>query len=137
MRLPLYFVWTRGQAGKLSQNFTSSEFECPCGVCSEQRISLELIDGLEKLRAAVNLPISIVRGGGYRCAAYQRILSQIPGVQTVPNSQHTLGNAADPSCSNMPKLISLAPTVFSAVGAGPNQLHVDTRSDKIRRWSYI
>ena len=53
---------------KLSKNFTSDEFKCPC--CGVINISTILIDKLQELRDLINKPIIIT--SGYRCGQYNK-----------------------------------------------------------------
>ena len=77
---------------KLSKNFTSQEFECPCGKCKAKRqiiveISPILVDKLQLLRDRVGEPIYIT--SGVRCAGYNK---KIGGYSKSP---HLDGLAAD------------------------------------------
>jgi uncharacterized protein YcbK (DUF882 family) len=132
-----YYVWTKGDSIGLTPHFSTTEFECNCQFidCVVQKISVSLLDGLEKMRVELNAPMNIA--SGYRCAAYQMVLTKTLGDQTVVNSQHVLGNAADPYSSGRTKEVQrLAQKYFKAVGLGPTKTHVDTRDDRVRRWSY-
>lgn len=126
------FTWKRGEQHQLSKNFSTLEFECPCD-CIDQRISLQLIDNLQKVRDAVQ--DSIVVTSGYRCSSYQEALTK-RGYQTAKNSQHLLGNAADIWARNLTKLELEVHKHFMATGIARSFIHVDERRDKIRLWQY-
>lgn len=124
--------WVRGSGGNLSKHFKASEFECNCG-CIEQQIDSQLIDKLEELRYLVKIPIMVT--SAYRCLEKQKQLESA-GYQTVKNSQHLLGRAADLTCGDLDSLLLEAHKVFKAIGVARNFIHVDLRDDKVRIWSY-
>lgn len=128
--------WKRGSKFALSKYFNSKEFECQCGVCEEQAISSDLIGLLTSLREDVGLPFKIT--SGYRCVTHQSKILNNPNIQTVKNSQHVLGNAADVACSDLNLLFTKAPNFFDAVGDGRKKgfVHLDVRHDKKRTWLY-
>ncbi len=119
--------------------FKTKEFECKCTnkECIDQRISVELIDRLTKLRLEVNSPIRI--NSGFRCSKHQEAIRN-SGVSTVvaKKSTHELGDAADISVSSLivPVTIPFAEKHFKSIGVANNFLHVDLRDDKVRRWKY-
>jgi uncharacterized protein YcbK (DUF882 family) len=132
-----YHLWPKGLVTQLSPNFKTNEFECRCSFpeCREQRIHTLLLEKLELVRAATNSPITVT--SGYRCSRHQAAL-RAGGLQTTTGtSAHELGHAADIRSLNLTLLKSICDTTFKAVGTAPNFLHVDIRSDKIRRWSYV
>lgn len=120
---------------RLSQNFTSDEFKCPC--CSVFHIDMRLINALEELRTKLKKPLKIL--SGYRCAKHN---AEVGGAQA---SEHTTGLAADVA---LPKGVSLKDFYSAAdgiaafsnggIGAYPSErfLHLDVRS-KRARWSRI
>ncbi len=133
----VYIMWKRGRDFMLSPFFHAREFECDCGECSDQLISEKLLTKLSDIRFNLGSPIRI--NSGYRCNAKQEALRKQGYETAVGISQHELGNAADISpleLSKMIQLVDLATKAFKAVGAGKAFLHVDTREDKTRRWSY-
>lgn len=117
---------------QLSANFSESEFECPC--CQRAIVQPALIVGLESLRAKLGAPITINRGGGYRCTAYNAT------VGGATHSQHVLGMAADISSRNVSgrELYELASQVLgiNGIGLAPTWLHVDVRSGPRVLWMY-
>ena len=103
-------------------------------------ISVSLIAKLEHVRAASG-PLDIT--SGYRCPEYQELLTKDPSVETVLQSQHTLGHAADIRLANssatlfqFSNLLQECGKYFLAIGQGRRFLHVDERVDKVRRWYY-
>ena len=76
---------------QISAHFNAAEFRCKCGKEHDFEISTELVEKLEKLRAALNCS-SINVSSGYRCVAHDK---NVGGSGT---GQHTLGNAADICC---------------------------------------
>jgi uncharacterized protein YcbK (DUF882 family) len=128
--------WSRGENPQLSPNFWAKEFACACGICQSQRVSIALLSKLEELRARISAPIEVT--SGFRCSRYQHVLKQ-RGIQTAKLlSQHEVGNAADIRSVDMALLRTAAQVLFAnqAIGDAPSFLHVDTRSDKPRRWVY-
>lgn len=71
----------------ISKNFDSKEFECPC--CGKQEMNKEFVYFLQGLRDAINYPIIITKGGGFRCKAYNK---KIGGAKS---SYHMKGLAVD------------------------------------------
>jgi len=126
-----YFIFTKDENIKLSDNFSSKEFKCNCSnsSCKEQKISVLLIEKLQKVRKKLGQSIKIT--SGYRCEQHN---IDIGGAK---QSQHINGNAADIKCNDMDKLDTLCNEEFMSIGDDkPVFLHVDTRSDKKRRWTY-
>ena len=134
-----YFIWNKGDIYKFNKYFSSKEFDCQCknSSCIEQKVSKELINKLTELREAVNEPLVIT--SGFRCEAHQEEIRK-SGQSTVvaQKSQHELGNAADikPTRISIKDLISITEKFFTAIGIAKNFIHIDTRNDKVRRWSY-
>lgn len=84
--------YTKGQKVKLSDNFSSTEFDCPCSrlSCFKTLIDDRLIKLLELFRIAIgNRSLNI--NSGYRCPEHNAEVGGEPG------SQHMLGTAADVS----------------------------------------
>lgn len=122
----------------ISKYFNKSEFLCPCGNCKDFEIDAELLEKLDAMRELHGGPLKVT--SGYRCAAYQEQL-KLRGYETATGvSQHTLGRAADVTDGVTPgyELEDQARKAgFKAVGVGKNWVHVDLRSDKDRKWSYV
>jgi hypothetical protein len=129
------YSWQRGVNILLSDHFSTGEFECHCGKCILQKVSVELVDRLEKLRVAHNAPVRI--NSGYRCASHQQRLRD-KGLETSAGvSQHELGRAADISSPrDMGGLRALVERYFKAIGHARTFIHVDLRADKDRFWTY-
>lgn len=122
---------------RLSPNFTSAEFACPC--CGVFRVDMRLIGMLEALRTYLKKPLTIT--SGYRC---EKQNAKEGGAKS---SEHLRGMAADVAC---PKGVSLKQMVdacevigFGAIGAYPagrgqntDFVHVDVRAKKAR-WSRV
>lgn len=134
-----YYIWNKGENLWMNNWFKTKEFECKCTnkECIDQRISVELIDRLTKMRLEVNSPIRI--NSGFRCSKHQEAIRN-SGVSTVvaKKSTHELGDAADISVSSLivPVTIPFAEKHFKSIGVANNFLHVDLRDDKVRRWKY-
>lgn len=131
-----YKTWDRHDSINFTSNFNSREFVCQCGICKPQKISTELLDKLQQLREVMGVPLKIT--SAYRCVNRQAALVKNPNIQTVQNSQHTLGNAVDIACKDLDKLFEEAKKLFMAVGDGRSKgfIHVDIRKDKQRVWLY-
>lgn len=138
-----YFIWNKGEVTPLSDHFGTQEFSCHCENkdCIEQRVSEDLINRLEWLRAASNGTLHI--NSGFRCEKYQQELEK-SGANTVvaKNSQHCLGNAADIASSPLQplQLLVLIKHKFNAYGIARNWIHVDLRLPHAdgtdRTWKY-
>lgn len=129
----MMFVWNKGEHRPLSQFFNSREMECKCSrpECVEQRIDVELIDRLDKLRQAAQSPVYV--HSAYRCEAHN------VAIGGAPKSQHVLGRAVDISTSRQTPIElreKIAKHLFKAIGTAKNFLHLDLREDKERRWTY-
>ena len=119
----------------LSEHFSREEMACKCcGELPEQGISQALLDGLEKLRAAIgNKPINV--SSGYRCPVRNR---QVDGV---PTSDHMKGKAADIWVKGMSayELGLKCQNIFDGVGIYEEDdfVHVDMRSEGKEVGTYI
>lgn len=81
-------TYKKGTAYKLSENFTSNEFDCHGnGCCSATKIDESLVFYLQKIREHFGQPITI--SSGYRCPTHNKN----EGGET--GSRHTKGQAAD------------------------------------------
>ena len=82
---------------KLSANFKRSEFACKgVGCCGGAApVDLRLVALLQKIRDAVEKPITVTNG--FRCITH----NANPKVGGVPDSYHTTGTAADIFCPGM------------------------------------
>lgn len=134
------YTWEKGRDVRFSTYFYAHEFECRCtnDSCREQRINVDLISKLNKIRIDLGSPIII--NSGFRCAAKQQELLD-KGYEAAPvgTSQHELGRALDISPLDPKKLVelkNLAAEQFMSLGLANTFVHVDLRNDKIRRWKY-
>lgn len=127
--------YKKGEANKLSEHFTSTDFDCRCTrkECDITLISQALINGLEVLwKISGDFKIN----SGFRCDAHN---AEVGGA---PNSQHTIGQAADCQSKkglNGRLLAEDAESVtifnFGGVGVAHEWCHLDTRGYKAR-WKY-
>lgn len=69
---------------KLTENFDSEEFACPC--CGKSEMEPDFMIKLQALRDMYLKPIKVVKGGGYRCKDYPSSYY----------SAHKEGRAVDP-----------------------------------------
>jgi uncharacterized protein YcbK (DUF882 family) len=117
---------------KLSTNFDSAEFACPCG-CGFASPDPVLVASLQALRDDLGSPVVIL--SGCRCASHN---AQIQGAK---QSQHRLGKAADIRVPGMtPRQVYLMAAQipeFNGFGVSDegNFLHVDVR-EAPARWCY-
>ena len=117
---------------RLSKDFSANEFRCNC--CGRVMVDEKLVQGLQKLRDRVFLPITVT--SGYRCKQKN---DSLPGAAT--NSRHLTGQAADIACA-MPLLRfyfeCLAIPEFQGIGLyiDGRFVHVDTR-EKRARWGRV
>ena len=75
---------------KDTKNFKVSEFACRCG-CGRNKIDQRVLNMAQAIRDELGVPVRV--NSGYRCEEHNR---RVGGVK---NSKHTLGLAADLSCS--------------------------------------
>ena len=117
---------------KLSAHFNANEFRCKCGKAHNFLISVELIEMLEKLYAALNCS-KIIVNSGYRCAAHDK------AVGGNGSGQHTKGTAADIVCYGQDgkpissktvccKAQDLGFTGIANITAAYTSTHVDVRT---------
>lgn len=135
---PAGFEKGRGSI-KLSENFWSGEFDCPCtdASCTQTIIHSELVRKLQRLRDTLMLPVDIL--SGFRCPEHNDYLGRM-GRRVAKNSTHLRGEAADVFIKGL-NAVELAKELeevgFMAIGiSGGSWCHADLRDDKQRRWSY-
>ena len=75
----------------LSKNFSRLEVQCPCG-CGANKISLVLIEKLQKVRNIIGT--SIIITSGVRCEFYNTSIKESMNSSHIPDS-HGLGQAVD------------------------------------------
>lgn len=128
----------KGSKALVTKDFTASEFDCPCDKCGSTLIDLELVAGIQRMRDALRVPITVT--SGYRCTLHQ-IELQERGLETAKKkSTHEEGRAADISTGKHSgdQLEACARGCgFRAVGVGKMFIHIDMRDDKDRRWTYL
>jgi len=115
---------------QISENFSRSEFECPCSPCEESGHDAFLIDSLlvgklQEVRTEINQPIKI--NSGFRCPAHN---TKVGGKTT---SSHLAGKAVDIAVPGSPyryEVLRILLTKFNRLGIGANFIHVDVDHDK-------
>lgn len=118
--------------GDLTNNFSRSEFACPC--CGEVEYSVLLVSMLQVARDTADRPFRIT--SGYRCA------NRNAAVGGVPESAHTRGLAVDISCGDSRARFDMLRALFSAgfrrIGIGTDFIHVDVDEEKVQSvvWGY-
>lgn len=129
--------YPKGSEKPAGEHFKAYEFDCPCEHCYYTLIDEILVSFLDALRRIVDTPIKIT--SGYRCDRYQYNLS-LRGYETAKGiSTHQVGKAADIQVKGYSGVALESPARsagFRAVGVGSNFVHVDTRGDKDRAWTY-
>lgn len=131
-------VYPKGSQEKVGRHFRACEFDCPCSYddCKETRIDSELVDLLDNFRDQCGCPLLIT--SGCRCHRHQQDLRE-QGYPAAKDSEHEKGEAADVKTGKQAglELEELARKVgFRAVGVADHWVHVDTRMDRDRSWSY-
>lgn len=135
-----YYIWDKGERKKLSDNFSTHEFNCQCTykTCVEQKLAVSLVDKLQAARDEADEAFKIT--SGFRCTRRQTDLVANPNIETVKLSQHELGHAADvkPLVQGMIQLnrmMWILAKQFDSIGIAHNWFHVDIRPG-YRRWRY-
>lgn len=120
----------KGKSEKISEHFSSSEFDCHCmkDDCRITYIDMALVDFLEKKRALWKKPIEVI--SGFRCTYRNQKCGGAKG------SRHLIGQAADIKVDDMTGH-QMAKDCQDAGGMGvaKNWIHVDVRLGK-SRWTY-
>jgi uncharacterized protein YcbK (DUF882 family) len=147
-------LWQRGRGYQLTRNFHCKEFECTCGICSDQRLDVALVQKLQAVRDEVNVQLNsptmlahdvgLLITSGFRCARRQAQLRAAGNETASGVSTHEMGQAADITFfdarlrtpENMALLLAACEKHFLAIGVAPTWLHLDLRVGKQRRWSY-
>ena len=117
---------------KLSENFSSGEFDCKCTNpdCKETLVDTDLVEKLQSLRDALGVPLYI--NSGFRCMAHNQ------AVMGSANSQHLLGRAVDITGRNRVTIDTiLAHAIrlwFTGIGKYPTFAHLDTREGGPVKW---
>jgi hypothetical protein len=113
---------------KISKNFRSCEFDCNgSGCCSETKIDLYLVDGLQQIRDHFGKPVNI--SSGYRCPVHN---ARTPNAS--PTSRHMdPADAADIWIEGVPpiEIAKFAESIgFLGIGLYTDFVHVDRRKKK-------
>jgi uncharacterized protein YcbK (DUF882 family) len=125
--------------GDLSENFSKSEFACKCGCgygLQDGDVSPALVFLLEAIREDVGGPVRLT--SGCRCPDHNQ------AVGGVPDSVHTLGEAADIQVEGGRHrfMVQRAAHDHGAEGIGTAKgfIHVDTHKGDVKArpsaWSY-
>jgi uncharacterized protein YcbK (DUF882 family) len=136
-RQPLCFP--KGSDERVGPHFLAKEFDCPCDNCSHTFIDPRLPELLERFRQILGVPLVLHRGCGYRCEYYEQRLRDAGFETAKKRSTHEDGKAADISTgkhSGRELEAAARKAGFRAVGVGHTFVHVDTRADRDRRWTY-
>ena len=105
---------------------------CPCGCDPAPQMDSDFMVLLEEFRRKVG-PVTIVKGGGYRCEAYNK---KIGGAE---NSQHLYRQAADVKAKRVPHWVAVMAATFlkfRGMGFGKGKLHLDDRAGPMAWWVY-
>lgn len=136
----MIYLMNRNLRKKLSEHFASSEFECPC--CGYALISSDLVQGLEKIRSKLGIPIKI--NSGYRCPRHN---AAVGGAEF---SRHLAGCAADITWAGIilnvkqtslfrKELVTIAEEYkIYGIGWSTQYIHVDTdvTRKRLTQWYY-
>ena len=118
--------YTKGVSVKLSNNFTSDEFDCQGkGCCSETLVDAKLVEYLQKIRDHFGVAVTI--NSGYRCEKHNA------AVGGASKSKHKYGQAADIVVKGVAplKVAQYAESLgILGIGQYPNFVHIDTRTTK-------
>lgn len=122
-------TFKRGDATKLSANFSAKEFDCKCGQCQETLIDLDHVERLQQLRDDIGRSITI--NSAYRCPDHNA------AVGGEKNSQHMKGTATDITVKGMSpdEVADSAEKRFDGLGRYDTFTHVDSRGKKAR-WDF-
>lgn len=132
--MPNVRSYKKGANVKLSNNFSSTEFDCNCNNCTTTLIDLDLVALLQKLRDKAQKTIKL--NCGYRCPAHNK------AVGGASNSQHLYGIAADIVIKDLSpnQVADIAEPMFNGLGRYDTFTHVDNRdlgSKNVKaRWDF-
>ncbi|WP_392471307.1 YcbK family protein [Sphingobacterium cellulitidis] len=122
---------------KLTENFSSEEFDCKDGTKVPEKYHgnlLRLAENLQVLRDYLGVPVTIT-GSGYRTPSHNR------KVGGAPESKHLTAEAGDINAKGynpkqlaavIEKLILEGRMVQGGIGIYPNFVHYDIRGTKAR-----
>ena len=124
-----YYIWKKGENEKLSPYFSTKDFECPCSLCNEQRISVNIVNKLTDLRIISQSEIYV--NSAFRCPEHNAAIGKLG------NNSHLDGNAVDIRSKLMvEKLVEFVESIFSNIGVGKSFVHVDVKVEPKNRWFY-
>lgn len=130
-------TYKKGSNTVLSPNFNSNQFDCSCDQCKETLIDSDLITKGDKLIEILGSKVKV--NSAYRCEHKQEML-RLQGYETAKGvSQHQLGKAMDLGngvATGMELADAAAKAGFMAIGQAKRWIHVDLRTDAVRRWYY-
>lgn len=124
-------TYAKGSKTKLSENFSSTEFDCHgSGCCSSTLVDDKLVTYLQQIREHFGKPVNI--SSGYRCATHNKNVGGATG------SRHAKGQAADIYITGVtPAEIAKYAESIGILGIGLYEtnkdgffVHVDTRTTK-------
>lgn len=126
-----YATVKKGSNTKMSEHFSSNEFDCHgSGCCTETIINEKLVEYLEKIREHFGKPIQIT--SGYRCVRHNSNIGGATG------SRHSKGDAADIVITGVtPREVAKYAESIGIKGIGLYEtsadghfVHIDTRDAK-------
>lgn len=126
-----YITVNKKASQKLSEHFSSSEFDCHgTGCCNSTIINEKLVQYLEQIRSHFGKPITIT--SGYRCVVHNRNVGGATG------SRHSKGDAADIVIQGVtPRTVAQYAESIGILGIGLYEtsadgyfVHIDTRDYK-------
>ena len=124
-------VYEKGEKIKVSDNFSSTEFDCHgSGCCSKTTLDSKLVQYLQDIREHFGAPITV--NSGYRCQTHNKKIGSSSG------SYHTKGMAADISVKGVaPSEVAKYAESIGILGIGLYEtskdgyfVHIDTRTTK-------
>lgn len=123
--------YLKGQNVRLSANFTSKEFECPCKYpeCKWVIIDTDHVAKLQAKRDAWQKPVKL--NSGHRCEKHNKDVGGATG------SRHVKGDASDIVVIGMtPSEVADSCEDFQGLGRYDTFTHVDSRDTKKSRWDF-
>lgn len=129
----------KGSQIRLSEHYIASDFDCHCKhpECTITLVDEDLVLGLDFMCDHLGDRVVII--SGHRCKHHQAELKETGFPTAKGTSTHELGEAADGKTGlhTGAQLEEAARKAgFKAVGVGRDWVHVDTRRDRERRWTY-
>lgn len=124
-------TYTKGKSVKLSNNFTSKEFDCKgSGCCSSTKVDTKLVEYLQNIREHFGKAVTIT--SGYRCPTHNK------SVNGATSSKHAKGEAADITVKGIaPREVAKYAESIGIKGIGLYEtdadgyfVHIDTRTYK-------